>query len=109
MSNQDSLLGFLKKKSLFNQSPVRYPGGKRSRSKSREGKESIIRKINDKDIDDDHSPINKLNTNFQNEINFKDSPKRTPFEKDYQPTFDNNYRRDNSTFLEPQQNTGRLK
>lgn len=51
MSNQqDSLLGFLKKKSLFNQSLVRYPAAKRSRSKSKDGKESIIRKINDRDM-----------------------------------------------------------
>ena len=64
MDNQDSLLGFLKKKSLFNQSPVRYPAGKRSRSKSKDGKESIIRIINDKDLEEYRYPVNRLNTNF---------------------------------------------
>ena len=58
MSTQDNnLLGFLKKKSLFNQSPVRHPNGKRSRSKSKDLKESIIRKINEKDIDGSSEPI----------------------------------------------------
>lgn len=47
MSNQDNLLGFLKKKSLFNQSNERKL--KRSRSKSREGKDSIIRKFNERE------------------------------------------------------------
>jgi hypothetical protein len=57
MSAQDNnLLGFLKKKSLFNQSPVRHPNGKRSRSKSKDLKESIIRKINEKDIDEEQPP-----------------------------------------------------
>ena len=44
-SEDSSLLGFLKKKALFKQSPVRYPA-KRSRSKSRD---SIIRKITDRE------------------------------------------------------------
>lgn len=79
MSNQESLLGFLKKKSLFNQSPVRYPNGKRQRSSSKEGKESIIRKINDKDLDDDLSPINKLNNNPNNNDHNNYSPKRGLF------------------------------
>ncbi len=48
MSNEDNLLGFLKKKSLFNQSPTRNPG-KRSRSKSKD-KDSIIKKFNDNDF-----------------------------------------------------------
>jgi hypothetical protein len=43
-SEENSLLGFLKKKTLFKQSPMRYVG-KRSRSKSRDGKDSIIRKV----------------------------------------------------------------
>jgi hypothetical protein len=64
MSSQDSLLGFLKKKSLFSQSPVRYPVGmgKRSRSKSKD-KDSIIKRINSKDFEQDLSPVDKFYTN----------------------------------------------
>jgi hypothetical protein len=61
MSNADTgLLGFLKKKSLFQQSPTKNVGRKRSRSKSREGKDSIIRKINDRDFEEVTPTINKL-------------------------------------------------
>jgi hypothetical protein len=79
MSNQqDSLLGFLKKKSLFNQSPVRYPTNKRSRSKSKDGKESIIKKINDREMEED-SPIKKFNVNFASQEPFREAPKRGLF------------------------------
>lgn len=88
MSNQDSLLGFLKKKSLFNQSPTRNQG-KRSRSKSRD-KDSIIRKFNDNDFEDQTAPNNKYYTNNPTQDYRKDNPQQRPiFEKDYQPNFAN--------------------
>lgn len=47
-NNDNSLIGFLKKKSLFQNSPTKNMVKKMSKSKSKEGKDSIIRKFNDK-------------------------------------------------------------
>ncbi len=77
-NQQDSLLGFLKKKSLFTQSPVRYPTNKRSRSKSKDGKESIIRKINDREMEED-SANKRFNVNFAPQEPYREAPKRGLF------------------------------
>jgi len=51
-NNDNSLLNFLKKKSLFQHSPTKNLVRRRSKSKSKDGRDSIIRKINDNDIED---------------------------------------------------------
>jgi hypothetical protein len=85
MNGEDhSLLGFLKKKTLFKQSPVRY-GGKRSRSKSRD---SIIRKVADR------GPLEQPAFKLQHttsEKQFKlNQPQINYFEKEFEPTLENN-------------------
>lgn len=91
MNNEESsLLGFLKKKTLFKQSPMRYVG-KRSRSKSRDGKDSIIRKVSDKDLLD--QPVGRLQHANSEKQFTKDPPRVNYFEKEFEPIADNSFKR----------------
>lgn len=63
-SEENSLLGFLKKKTIFKQSPVRYVP-KRSRSKSRDGKQSIVRQISNRDLTAQQNPGRLFHVNSE--------------------------------------------
>lgn len=81
-SEDSSLLGFLKKKTLFKQSPVRYPA-KRSRSKSRD---SIIRKVTDREpIEFSSQRLN--HTNSERQFRLGAAPQNNYSQRDFQPVF----------------------
>ena len=77
MSAQDNnLLNFLKKKSLFNQSPIKNPARRRSRSKSKD-KESIIRKINDRDFEEELPQTKLFHNKSEKHLKNTGFPQRT--------------------------------
>jgi hypothetical protein len=78
-SEESSLLGFLKKKTLFKQSPVRYPA-KRSRSKSRD---SIIRKVTDREPID--FPQRLSHTHSERQFKLGAAPQNNYPQRDFQP------------------------